>query len=167
MNFADYETPLSEVEQQVISWVEEALSLRHNGGTEFPPEGSAPPRYQETLLVIRQALDRTEYLLARLTRLRGRARRTAKEAKAAAENAQSQAFARMPRQEFQGAQERNSQASLASFTEQRLAIEAEKFQSTIEECYDVVKLCMDGLSSLRYDLVASLRGFQFESSLER
>lgn len=154
-------------EQSIAIWVEEAIELRRSASDVVPSEGSSPTRYQEALLVTRAALDRLQFLQAQMTRVRGGARRRARAYRYAADDAFNQAITQRRKQEYEGAQERNAYASLASFEQQRTAREAEHFQSVVEESYDVIKLCSDGLSSLRYDLVTSLRGFQFESSLER
>lgn len=166
MSLDSLDLPLSQLEQQVVTWAAEALDLRF-GAASLPPSGSGPHVLQDSLVNLRQRLDRVEGLMAALIQARGRARRGSKEGANLADDAWGAAIHRMPKREYEGPRERYAEASLLSFDQQRLARQAERLLDVVQESYDVVKLALDGLSSLRYDHVAALRAFSFESSLER
>lgn len=166
MSLDALDLPLTELEQQVLSWVEEALALRHDGSPGLPPGGAAPHVIQDSLLQTVARLSRIEELLQLTVRARGRARRAAKEGKYLADDAWGRAIVNTPRQEYVGAKERDAEASLRSFDQQRLARAAERLQSVTDEAYEVIKLAHEGLSSLRYDHATWLRSFQFQTSLD-
>lgn len=166
MSLDGLDLPLSQLEQQVVAWAAEALDLRF-GASPLPPSGSGPHVLQDSLVVLRQRLDRCEGLMAAVIQARGRSRRASTEGKNLAEDAWGHAIHGMPKREYEGPRERYAEASLLSFEQQRESRQAARLLDVVQESYDVVKLSMDGLSSLRYDHVAALRAFSFESSLER
>lgn len=156
--------------------VTEALELRH--GAAEDPEGrlttvdpnDGPEAVSHMLLRVRQRSDRVDYLLAQVTRIRGRARRARDNARFEAEFAYDTATNTNERnrtREFVTAAERHADAALLSLPEKRAAFLADRLVSHADEAYEVVNQIHRQLGDIRTDLRATLRGLQFESSLER
>jgi len=170
----DLETPLSKLETAVISWLAEALELRH--GDAGDPKGKLKDTHPEGvaevtdfLLRVRQRSDRVDELLAKTTRAKARARRAKEEAEFLAEQAlykATQVHAGR-RVDFSAAREREADAKLDAFEERRLAHQANRLVNVTSEAYDVVNQVHWQLDAMRKDLRATLHAFQFESSLER
>lgn len=161
------DVPLSELELQVSGWVAEALQIRFEGTPSLPVDATVASEIMQVLLDVRQRLDRLEGLLGVARRAKGRAHRASRTGRWEADTSWDQAVVAIPRREYEGPRERYAEASLASLVQQRTARAGENLSSVADEAYDVIKMAHDGMSSLRYDLVAMLRGFGFESSLER
>lgn len=170
-----YDTELSTVEQRMTAWVDEALELRH--GTAGDEDGTledilyveSPGMLTHALLRVRRRSDRVDGLLANITRARGRLRRLQANARFEAERAYSEASSRglAHRVDFSSAKERDSNAKLDSFQQQREAHHAAQAVSMAEECYEVIKDISWQLQSMRTELRAVLNALQFESTLER
>lgn len=163
-----------ELEQQVLSWVDEALELRH--GAAGDPKGSIRGAAQETpeealdlLLRIRVRSDRVDELLNKATLARGRARRSREEAAFAADLALMEATQRRAaaRVEFSSGREREAEAKLDSFNERRVAYQRERLVSVTNDAYDVISQIHWQLDAIRKDLRATIHALQFESGLER
>lgn len=163
-----------ELEQQVLSWVDEALELRH--GAAGDPKGSIRGAAQETpeealdlLLRIRVRSDRVDELLSKATLARGRARRSREEAAFAADLALMEATQRRAaaRVEFSSGREREAEAKLDSFNERRVAYQRERLVSVTNDAYDVISQIHWQLDAIRKDLRATIHALQFESGLER
>ena len=163
-----------ELEQQVLSWVDEALELRH--GAAGDPKGSIRGAAQETpeealdlLLRIRVRSDRVDELLSKATLARGRARRSREEAAFAADLALMEATQRRAaaRVEFSSGREREAEAKLDSFNERRVAYLRERLVSVTNDAYDVISQIHWQLDAIRKDLRATIHALQFESGLER
>jgi hypothetical protein len=170
------EETFSATEQRMVAWVAEALDLRH--GAAGDPLGAikpleitdGPDQVRLDLSRARLRQDRLDELLAAIRRARGRVSRARKnaanEAKEAYDRA-NQVNQSRRRVEFSSAKERDSDASLDSIEERRVAFQAERLESVAQECFDIINDAARQMGSLRDDLKATLRAFQFESSLER
>jgi hypothetical protein len=164
--------PQSTVLRQSLDvYVNEALDLRF--GYELPDVHGSPKETLDALHEIRGRLDRVEYLYGRVMRIRARTKRYADASKARADEAwdiELQSFRqRTDRRgdEFVSAKERYAHANLATVDDQREARQAAELASIAEEAHDLLRLTHRGLADLRQELLAVLRGFQHESSLER
>jgi hypothetical protein len=170
-----YEIPLSDLEQTVLNWVEEAIELRF--GDAGDPEGKLVlPDYTSTvadfsavLLRVVTRADRVDELLAKVRQVKGRAARIQTEARFEAERALDQARSQEAgrRVEFSTGREREANASLASFTEKRKAHQAQRLVDLSNEAYDVINQAHWGLDAIRKDIRGIIRSQQFESTLER
>lgn len=167
MTLDDFDLPLTTLEQHFAAWVAEVLELRFGSELQLPVSGSTPSSVQDSLVQVRQRLDRVEGILSQVLRARGRCKRAAKVARSVADDRWDASVVTVRKVEYQGPRERYAEASLASFEQLRDARAAEHLADVADEAYDVVRLAQAGLSALRYDHVAVLRGFAFESSLER
>lgn len=171
---AAYDIPFTEVEQQVLSWVKEALDLRHGpaGDPKGPIRGApqeTPAEVTDLLLRVRARSDRVDELLSKVTLARGRARRAKEEAAFTAdrvlmEATQSRAARRV---EFSSGKEREAEAKLDAFEERRIAHQGDRLVSVTNDAYEVINQCHWQLDGIRKDLRAQLHALQFESSLER
>lgn len=167
---------MSALEQQLLSWVEEAFELRH--GVANDPEGvltSVDPTegsdvVSHMLLRVRKRADRVEFILGKVTQARYRIRRARDKAKFEAEFAYDSATdtnAKNRTREFVSREERHAEAALSSIEQRREAHLAERRQSIADEAYEVVKQIDWQLSNMRTDLRAHLHSLHFESNLER
>lgn len=171
-----YDVPFSKIESLVMSWVDEALDLRHGsaGDEKGPLRGwgstdDSPSEIMDLLLRVRVRSDRVDELLSKVTQARGRAKRAKDEAAFAADVAlitatQNRAARRV---EFSTGKEREADAKLDSLEERRIAHQADRLVSTTNEAYEVINQVHWQLDAIRKDLRASLHALQFESSLER
>ena len=169
------EKPKDELEKWLDSQVQEAMRLRSletEEATSLAPGGTPDPRAViNALVAVRARLDRLETIQAALMRAKGRTARAAKAARYTADDwNEASVNARKPqarRSEYTGAKEHYADNSLASFTEQRAARQAERLADYAAECLDVVRLVHRGLDSYRSDLNTIARTLSFESHLER
>lgn len=166
---------MSDVENQILAWVSEALELRH--GTGGDPEGPIPlvtptmgyAEVNKILYRVRTRSDRVDELLAKATQAKARTRRAQEEAKFNAEVKYDQATQqnRASRsQEFTSSAERHADAALDSFEARRAAHQASRLVSVATEAFDVISQVHWQLSDIRKDLRATLHSLQFASSLE-
>lgn len=169
-----YDVPFNELETLVMSWVTEALELRHGaaGDPEGPIKGwtaNPPSEVTAVLLRVRSRSDRVDELLSKVTQARGRAKRTQDQAAFVAEvalmTATTQRAAR--RVEFSSGREREAEAKLDSLEERRIAHQANRLVNVTNEAYEVINQAHWQLDAIRKDLRATLHALQFESSLER
>ena len=172
----ELEVPLSELESRVLSWVKEALELRHGdaGDPQGPIRGwgstdDSIPEVQNLLLRVRARSDRVDELLAKSTQAKARAKRAQDEAAFAADRALMQATTQRSarRAEFSSGREREAEAKLDAFEERRLAHQASRLVSVTAEAYEVINQVHWQLDAIRKDLRAILHALQFESGLER
>lgn len=170
----DLDVPLSQVEQQAMDWVKEALELRH--GVAGDPKGRLseadpedPRDMMDLLRRVRSRADRVDGLLAAATRARGRARRAKTEAEFIADNALNDATSKRAsrRVDFETGREREADAKLSTFEQRRLAHQAARLVDVTTEAYDVISQIHWQFNAMRQDLRASLHALQFEASLER
>lgn len=171
-----YDIPFGDVEKKVISWVEEALELRH--GTAGFPESLRQVGMDEGLHVVmdelvktRNRADRVDGLLAKVTQAKGRARRAQEGAAFAASKAYDDAHVdgqntRLPGS-FLTKEEKNAEAALKSFEQRRVAHQAERLVSITSEAYEIINQVHWQLNAIRTDLRAQIHAIQFENSLER
>lgn len=166
----------TQTETMLSGIVEEVLDLRH--GEAGDPEGrlttvdpnDGPEAVSHMLLRVRQRSDRVDYLLAQVTRARGIARRSRENARFESEFAYNTATSTNERnrtREFVSKEERHAAAALASLAEKRQVFLADRLVSHADEAYEIVNQVYRQFGDIRTDLRATLRGLQFESSLER
>lgn len=171
-----YDIPFSKVETEMVSWVREALELRH--GTAGDPEGTismvnpseGTAAITDMLIRVRQRSDRVDGLLSKVTLAKGRYKRAMEQAKFSAEQAYDEATrdnSARRTQEFVTGRERHADASLDSLEERRMAHQAARLVSIAEDSYEVIKQIHWSLDGIRKELRAVIHSLQFESSLER
>ncbi len=169
-----YDLPFDDVERSILSWVQEALELRH--GSAGDPKGALRGASEETsaditdlLLRVRMRSDRVDELLAKITQAKGRAKRAKEEAAFAADIALMEATRSHSarRVEFSAGREREAEAKLDSLEERRLAHRGDRLVNLASESYEVINQVHWSLDAIRKDLRAQLHALQFESSLER
>lgn len=170
-----YDIPFTGVEEAVMGWVREALELRH--GTAGDPDGSllgvleaedhAMALFQ--LRRVRARADRVDGLLAKVTQAKARAKRAQDNAQFEADQAFDEAARNNAarRASFASREERKADAALDSLEARRIAHHAARLVSVTTEAYDVVSQVHWQFEGLRKDLLAVLRAYQFEASLER
>lgn len=162
---------LTTLRQSLDVYVNEALDLRF--GYELPDVHGSPKETLDALHEIRARLDRVEYLYGRVMRIRARTKRYADACRASADEAWDSelqsARSRADRRgdEFVSAKERYAVANLATLDAQREARSAAALASVADEAHDLMRLTYRGLTDLRQELLAVLRGYQLESNLER
>lgn len=163
-----------DVETTILSWVSEALELRH--GTAGDPQGSireapqgTPAEVMDLLRRVRTRSDRVDELLSNATLARGRARRAKEEAVFRADRALMEATQRRAanRVEFSSGREREADAKLDAFEERRAAHLRDRLVSVTNDAFDVISQVHWQLDAMRKDLRATLHALQFESGLER
>lgn len=173
---AVYDIPFTDLEAKVLSWVEEALDLRHgNGGFDSPLRQVGMDEglhvVMDELVKTRTFSDRVDGLLAKATQARGRARRAQEQAQFVAANAYDGAQVKGQNSRLPGSfltkEEKNAEASLASFEERRVAHQAERLVSITSEAYDIINQIHWQMNAIRTDLRAQIHAIQFENSLER
>lgn len=163
-------------ESGLANIVAEALELRH--GEADDPDGrltpvdpnDGPDAVRHMLLRVTQRADRVDYLLAQVTRARGRARRARDDARYESDLAFSAATNTNElnrTREYVTREERNAAAMLESLAQKRAAHLADRLVSHADEAYDVLNQIHRQFGDMRNDLRASLRALQFESSLDR
>lgn len=174
---AVYDIPFGKVEAQVISWVTEALDLRH--GDAGDPDGPLRATGMDEglhavmneLVRTRSRSDRVDGLLAKATQAKGRARRAQEHAAFIASQAYDEAQVNNSNRRLPGSfltkEERNADAALDSLEERRAAHQAERLVSITSEAYDVINQIHWQLNAIRTDLRAQIHAIQFENSLER
>lgn len=171
MNLEQFDLPLTDVEKQLKTLVDEALTLRFSA--EVSLDYSSPKTLIDSLLACRARLDRLEELLAVATRAKGRATRAAQEARRVADEAwdthsvSARSGPVTRRQEYVGAKENYADNNLATLNEQRNARIAERLADYTAECYQVIRTVYHGLDNFRSDHLAIIRSMSFESHLER
>lgn len=169
----DFDIPFSSLETTVISWVAEALELRHGvAGDEGLLKDAPTDTSTEVMALLRRVRtrsDRVDGLLANAISARGRARRAQAEAAFVADNALSQATSNRAsrRREFEAGREREADAKLDSFEERRVAHQGARLVDVTQEAYEQINKISWQLNALRSDLRETLHGIQFEASLER
>lgn len=169
-----YDIPFSDLEQQVMGWVTEALELRH--GSAGDPKGKLhdadpedPRGMMDLLRRVRARADRVDGLLATVTRARGRARRAKTEAEFVAANALDTATSNRAtrRRDFETGREREADAKLDTFEQRRLAHQAARLVDVTTEAFDIISQVHWQFNAMRQDIRAALHALQFEASLER
>jgi len=171
-----YDVPFSDIEKKVISWVEEAIELRHgSAGFDSPLRQVGMEEGLQTVMAelvkTRTFSDRVDGLLAKATQAKGRARRAQEGAAFDAAKAYDDAHVenqntRLPGS-FMTKEEKNAEASLKSYEQRRVAHQAERLVSITSEAYDIINQIHWQLNAIRTDLRAQIHAIQFENSLER
>lgn len=145
--------------------VTEALGLRYQSSPLEP--GMAPQAVLNSLIAVRQRLDRVDEIYTTMIRLRGSAQRAADRSKAVADEAWDAAAAEYRAGEFEGPRERYARHNLRTIAQQRASRQAKEIYELCREGFDVVQACQRGLDGVRQDHLTYLRSLQFESHLER
>ena len=170
---------LAALEGQFASWVEEALSLRFEvdpaGGYQLllPPSESPPQVVLDSLIHVRQRLDRVEGILASVQRAVGRVARILSAKKFEFEGAWDEAVrsqrsrpARGSGDGFVAPRERYAEANLETLLVRRELHRLELLAQSGETALSTVRLCHRGLNSLREDHGMMLRAMGIGSRLE-
>jgi len=175
-DLAVHDIPFTGLEANVVSWVEEALELRHGaaGDPDGPlgagPEEDSPQAWMAYLTRIRVRSNRVDELLAKVTRAKGRAKRAQDQAQFSAELAYDEAMrdnAANRRAEFVTAKEKHADAALDSLEARRLAHHAARLVSVTAEAYEVVNQAHWQLEGIRKDARSTLHALNFDAALER
>lgn len=166
---------MSNVEESLLAWAEEALDLRHgqandpDGKVSLPPYEEGQPAAIDMLQRVRQRLDRVEELQSKARQARGRLmrHREAAEFEASIKYDEAMQKARQTRtQDFVTAAEKNADAALASIDEKRAAHQIKRTESLAVEVLDVVTQCYWGLEKLREDIIQMLKLHTFVTAEE-
>jgi hypothetical protein len=136
-----------------------------------PPAGAPPVEVYEALIDVRGRLDQAEELLTESARFKAGMRSRARKLDGDADDAFASVMARLGKQsmrrEFEGVQDRVSQARLETLEQRRQARIAMRIADIAEDCYDRVRTMYFSLRDVRGELVESLRYLEWESHLER
>lgn len=170
--------PAAEVRALGRAWLTEAERLRHlqvpdeDGELrpfEVPDAAAQPPEIREALTVVRGCLDRLEEIYGQVMALASAARISAREKTATADDAFDRAISDRAKQapDYQAARERLAEASLDTFELRRAARTAQKAADLATGTEKQIQLRYYGLRGLRDSLAERLRGFSWESNLDR
>ena len=156
-------------EQAVSARLVRVADLR--AGLTLPALGDGPGGLLEVLVDVRARLDQVEEFLTQLTRLRGAARRAARQTKDAADDGWNASVTggQRRRGDFGEAapRERYAQADLAVLDQRREERRMAHRASVADEAVELTQLAYRGLSDTRRDLHVLLRAIEIEHSLER
>lgn len=126
------------------------------------------------LLDVRRRMDRIEYIVGLVARIRAAVKRLAVSTGEAADDAWDEAIVavrnkpvRRANEEYSSARERAAEANLDIFAIRREARNAAENLAHADEALDAVRLIHRGLDGVRHDTLTVLRLVQFESSMER
>lgn len=156
--------------------VKEALELRFadagdTDGAVGLPSGGTPQEVLDSLIRVRRRLDRVEFLLASVIRLRGMAARAAEATRAELDDQWDRKSVENRRRggvnDFSGAKERYADVNVALFDQRREVRAAEDLKSRADEAEQIVRTAHRGLDALRYDHIAVLNGMSMLHHLER
>lgn len=159
--------------------VEEAMDLRFGeagdaaGAVYLPETDQGPQAILDSLVRVRRRLDRVEYLLAQVVRLRGTASRSLDVVQAEADDAWDRHVVEQRRapvrrgDDFTGPREKYAEASVATMEQKIAAREAQEISSKAVEAEQIVRTLYRGLDALRYDHIAVLNGLNVLHQLER
>lgn len=147
-------------------WLAEAAELRK---VQVPPVSALPEDLRKAQVVARGNLDRLEEIYGQAMSLAAAARAKAKDLADEADDRVDKAIRdRASRaRDFEAARERIAMASLDALPERRAARAAQKMADMASEIERQVRLRYYGLSGARDDLNNRLRGFAWESNLDR
>lgn len=154
-----------DVENHLLSWVSEAMELRHgaaddpNGVVSLPPFELGQPAAVDMLGRVRVRLDRVEELQSLARQALGRVLRLREEAKFELSLKYDESIAKNKNRfvDYQSAEEKRADAALASLDEKRKLHQMERLESHAKEALDVVTQCYWGLSNLREDILQMLK----------
>lgn len=172
MTLEKFDLPLGELEAQMFVWVKEALALRFGDVRELPGPDAGQRAVLSGLVEARSRQDRAEELLTRILIARGRLRRL----QAVAASVFEEAWSRQSQVERQNTKrsgdfisptERSSDANLATLTQKRDLLAAERLVSSADEAYEVIRTVHRGLDSFRSDHLAIIRAMSWEDSFSR
>lgn len=171
----ELETPLSEVESVLLSFVEEAYDLRY--GVAGDPDGRLPDDYTNldpvglrlVLSRIRQRADRIEELLSKVTAIKARAHRAYAQANFEYESKFNLEIDKSGSKfdAYSSAAEKKAHADIQTFAEKKLAFSAKRVLDYATESYDRIILAHRGLRSIRDDIKSVIHTLQFESVLDQ
>lgn len=147
--------------------------MAHRFGFKMPPLHASPTEVHESLLDVRNRLDRVEQKLGEVIRIKGVAGRYLAAATARVEDAWDEVVTEARKKpvargdEYSSAKERHAEANLAVFDKRRAQRAAQDLYSKAEEKTDLIRLAHRGLADTRHELLTILRAVQFESSMDR
>lgn len=162
------------VESQVISWVKEAIELRHGaaGDNEGPLKqvslDDGPHAVTYELTRVRTRVDRVDFLRTQVSLVRIKLRKARAEAKFQADSKLMEATSarNKTKVEFTSADAIRADAGLDSFEERRAAHEAQVLADVVEDSFRIIDKIAFELDSIRNDLRAIIKSLQFESTLD-
>ena len=169
----------ADVEKRLSALANEALELRFGaaddplGPVALPNDLSNPQVVMDSLVRVRQRLDRVDYLLCQVMALRTAAKRGSDSAQAQADDAWDTAVMSIRNatvrrnDDFTGPRERYAEANLATINQKRDARLANDTAYLADSYEQVVRHAQRGLDSLRYDHIAVLNGLNVLHYLER
>jgi hypothetical protein len=161
-----------ELAELVESGRTELSSLRN--GVTIPLPSQGPQVFLSALLDVRGRLDRMEEVFRSLIRLKATVDNINSDLSFEADTAWAEALARASSKssaritgEYHGPRERYAEADLAVLDLRKRQRDIAKRVAGFQAYLDEVRTAHRGLEGVRQDLLAALRSFQFESSLER
>ncbi len=157
-----------QLKQALDSWTSEALQLRFAGPALKP--GYGPSDVLDSLLELRQRLDRVEELVFKAVQLRGRVKLSTDVAVATAQDAMDRVVqaARDRGEQYVTAAEKVAEANLATRDQRLDAREAIALSGRCDDAVEMLRLVYKGLEANRQDHLAILRTLQaFESGQDR
>lgn len=161
-------TATDKIKSTLDGYVAEALQLRFDAQPPKPDASSAV--LIDTLTDARIRLDRIEELYSKALQLRGQARRAAAISDAVAKDASAQAAhanRQVRRDDYTTGEERHAEVMLQVMQEIRAARELELLRQQCDEAVELLRLTHRGIEGVRQDVLALIRLFQFESTLDR
>jgi hypothetical protein len=157
------------VEQNCACLVERMAELR---AFNVPPPDADPPAVHDKLRELRRILDEAETVKQEIGRLRYRARRTARRLAWEADDTFDTAMAGLVktavRREYEGVQDRMTQARVTASPKRREARAAERVADLVDEANDLIARYYFSLRDIRRELLVTLEHFlPWEASMER
>lgn len=123
------------------------------------------------LVDVRARLDLAETVLLEVTRFRSGSRSKAAQRKGEADDAYTEAMAKLAQQavrrQYEGVEDRRAQANLQTLEVRRRARTAQRVADIADDCYERVRTLYFSLRDLRQELLDSLRYLEWETSMER
>jgi hypothetical protein len=156
--------------EQVTDLLTELAQLR---GLDVPGHEARPDEVHSFLReVVRPALDRAEVIMAEVSGHRHRARRAARAAAAATDDAYDEALVkfstRAMAREYESIKDREVQARVASSPQRKEQRAAERDADVIDQAEEAAKGMFFGLRDIRRELLVTLEHYiPWEASLER
>jgi len=136
-----------------------------------PPADAPPHEVYGVLVDVRARLDLAETLLTESQRFRIGSRSRAAMRKGEADDAYTEAMAKLAQQavrrQYEGVEDRRAQANFQTLPLRRKARTAQRVADIADDCYERVRTLYFSLRDLRQELLDSLRYLEWESHLER
>lgn len=158
-----------EIRRVLDEYTLEAVALRV--GAKLPGAHATTETLLDSLLDVRQRLDRVEELLGNALRIRTEAHRQHTACRVVADDAWDQAAVSQRqsavRDEYSSAKERTAYSNLEVLDLRRAERSAEQLVRVCDSAVEGIRLRHRGLADVRQDVLAIIKARQFESSLDR